>query len=186
MCEQVSNEEIEHPENLKDLKVEAQVDDLIKKASAATNCSDTDLEKKDSQEVELKQSKITDHFKTTKEEKEETGENGENEEGKEECGYEDDVEETKEAPQKDSQETEKEVKRKNPMDQFFKPVSVSTTVSKDQKFTGLIDDLLTVQIVQIDITKEKSDAITNAANEHLMHGGGVAGAISSKGGRTIQ
>jgi O-acetyl-ADP-ribose deacetylase (regulator of RNase III) len=41
---------------------------------------------------------------------------------------------------------------------------------------------LTVDIVLKDITAEVVDAITNAANEDLMHGGGVAGAISRKGG----
>jgi putative ATPase len=43
-----------------------------------------------------------------------------------------------------------------------------------------------VRVVQGDITTEKTGAIVNAANERLMHGGGVAGAISRKGGRTIQ
>ena len=37
-----------------------------------------------------------------------------------------------------------------------------------------------------DITEEKVDAIVNAANEHLRHGGGVAGAIARKGGQSIQ
>ncbi len=44
----------------------------------------------------------------------------------------------------------------------------------------------TVQIVQGDITAEEVDAIVNAANEHLQHGGGVAWAISKKGGPAIQ
>jgi len=43
-----------------------------------------------------------------------------------------------------------------------------------------------VQIVQGDITTEEVDAIVNAANEHLQHGGGVARTISSQGGSTIQ
>src|SRR5512143_4256941 len=43
-----------------------------------------------------------------------------------------------------------------------------------------------IQIVQGDITTEAVDAIVNAANEHLQHGGGVAWAISKKGGSTIQ
>jgi O-acetyl-ADP-ribose deacetylase (regulator of RNase III) len=44
----------------------------------------------------------------------------------------------------------------------------------------------TIQIVQGDITTEEVDAIINAANEHLHHGGGVAWALSKKGGPTIQ
>ncbi|MES0385837.1 MAG: macro domain-containing protein, partial [Hyphomicrobium sp.] len=41
-------------------------------------------------------------------------------------------------------------------------------------------------IVQGDITAEGVDAIVNAANEHLQHGGGVAWAISKRGGPAIQ
>jgi O-acetyl-ADP-ribose deacetylase (regulator of RNase III) len=44
----------------------------------------------------------------------------------------------------------------------------------------------TIQIVQGDITIEEVDAIVNAANEHLQHGGGVAWAILNKGGSIIQ
>lgn len=51
---------------------------------------------------------------------------------------------------------------------------------------GCIGQRLNVHIVLNDITSEKVDAITNAANEDLWHGGGVAGAISRKGGPTIQ
>ena len=43
-----------------------------------------------------------------------------------------------------------------------------------------------IQIVQGDITIEEVDAIVNAANEHLQHGGGVAWAISNKGGPGVQ
>ena len=43
-----------------------------------------------------------------------------------------------------------------------------------------------IQIVQGDITLEEVDAIVNAANERLQHGGGVAWAISKKGGPAIQ
>jgi O-acetyl-ADP-ribose deacetylase len=44
----------------------------------------------------------------------------------------------------------------------------------------------TIQIVQGDITIEEVDAIVNAANEYLQHGGGVARAISKQGGAAIQ
>jgi O-acetyl-ADP-ribose deacetylase (regulator of RNase III) len=43
-----------------------------------------------------------------------------------------------------------------------------------------------LQIVQGDITQEAVDAIVNAANSQLQHGGGVAGVIVRKGGREIQ
>ncbi|MBI5824704.1 MAG: macro domain-containing protein [Chloroflexi bacterium] len=44
----------------------------------------------------------------------------------------------------------------------------------------------TLQIVQGDITIDEVDAIVNAANEQLQHGGGVAWAISKRGGDSIQ
>ena len=43
-----------------------------------------------------------------------------------------------------------------------------------------------LRLVQGDITERNVDAIVNAANSHLQHGGGVAGAIVRKGGRVIQ
>ena len=43
-----------------------------------------------------------------------------------------------------------------------------------------------LSLVQGDITVEAVDAIVNAANSHLQHGGGVAGAIVRKGGYVIQ
>ena len=43
-----------------------------------------------------------------------------------------------------------------------------------------------MECVQQDITKLKVDAIINAANESLVHAGGVARAISKAGGKSIQ
>jgi O-acetyl-ADP-ribose deacetylase len=43
-----------------------------------------------------------------------------------------------------------------------------------------------LQLVQGDLTEERVDAIVNAANSHLQHGGGVAGVIARKGGGVIQ
>jgi O-acetyl-ADP-ribose deacetylase (regulator of RNase III) len=43
-----------------------------------------------------------------------------------------------------------------------------------------------ISLVQGDITDEQVDAIVNAANRMLAHGGGLAGAIVRKGGVVIQ
>jgi len=43
-----------------------------------------------------------------------------------------------------------------------------------------------LELVQGDITEMETEAIVNAANEYLQHGGGVAGAIVKKGGKIIQ
>lgn len=43
-----------------------------------------------------------------------------------------------------------------------------------------------IELLEGDITALALDAIVNAANSHLQHGGGVAGAISRKGGPAIQ
>jgi len=39
-----------------------------------------------------------------------------------------------------------------------------------------------VEVLEADITQLEVDAIANAANTSLMHGGGVAGAIARAGG----
>ena len=54
-------------------------------------------------------------------------------------------------------------------------------VVKELNYQGV-----TLQIVRGDITMEEVDAIVNAANSHLQHGGGIAGAIVRRGGREIQ
>jgi O-acetyl-ADP-ribose deacetylase len=46
--------------------------------------------------------------------------------------------------------------------------------------------MATVEVLETDITTLAVDAIANAANTDLRHGGGVAGAISRAGGLAIQ
>jgi O-acetyl-ADP-ribose deacetylase len=43
-----------------------------------------------------------------------------------------------------------------------------------------------IEVQRADVTKLEVNAIANAANTQLLHGGGVAGAISRAGGPTIQ
>jgi O-acetyl-ADP-ribose deacetylase len=43
-----------------------------------------------------------------------------------------------------------------------------------------------IEVLEGDVTKLEVDAIANAANTDLSHGGGVAGAIVRAGGQTIQ
>jgi len=43
-----------------------------------------------------------------------------------------------------------------------------------------------IRVVLGDITEQDTDAIANAANDHLWMGSGVAGAIKSKGGEEIE
>ncbi|MBV9335952.1 MAG: macro domain-containing protein [Solirubrobacterales bacterium] len=45
---------------------------------------------------------------------------------------------------------------------------------------------MTIEVLDTDITKLEVDAIANAANTQLKHGGGVAGAISRAGGPGVQ
>jgi O-acetyl-ADP-ribose deacetylase (regulator of RNase III) len=46
--------------------------------------------------------------------------------------------------------------------------------------------LASVEVLEADITTLDVDAIANAANTHLIHGGGVAGAIARAGGPSVQ
>jgi O-acetyl-ADP-ribose deacetylase len=46
--------------------------------------------------------------------------------------------------------------------------------------------MVELEVLQADVTKLDVDAITNAANTQLRHGGGVAAAISRAGGPEIQ
>lgn len=47
-------------------------------------------------------------------------------------------------------------------------------------------DKTTLELVQADITDLDVDAVVNAANQHLQLGSGVAGAIRTRGGPSIQ
>src|ERR671932_2574490 len=49
-----------------------------------------------------------------------------------------------------------------------------------------INNRKTIQLVNGNITQRNVDAIVNAANSYLKHGGGVAAAIVRQGGNLIQ
>jgi O-acetyl-ADP-ribose deacetylase len=56
----------------------------------------------------------------------------------------------------------------------------------DLHFAVTLPSGLSLELAVSDLTLEKVDAIVNAANRHLAHGGGVASAIVRRGGRVIQ
>ncbi len=69
-----------------------------------------------------------------------------------------------------------------------------TGASQRERFKIVLEDYLVktfnlgfeVHLVKGDITKIEADAIVNAANSYLSHGGGVAWAIVRRGGEAIQ
>jgi O-acetyl-ADP-ribose deacetylase (regulator of RNase III) len=64
---------------------------------------------------------------------------------------------------------------------FVKMREAKMKIISERKIDGRI-----LRLVQGDITERDVDAIVNAANSYLQHGGGVAGAIVRKGGQIIQ
>ena len=54
------------------------------------------------------------------------------------------------------------------------------------KHTQVFPSGTKLEICRGDITLEQTDAIVNAANKQLMHGGGVAAAIARRGGEAIE
>ena len=63
-------------------------------------------------------------------------------------------------------------------------VKVPSSV-KVEDYKVQINGRIFVEVVKNDITKETSEAVTNAANSHLIHAGGLAAAIARKGGKTV-
>ena len=63
---------------------------------------------------------------------------------------------------------------------------IAYEVPNKKRAEVVINGWLKVSVNLGDMTNEDVDAITNAANEHLMHGSGVAGAIMKKGGYEVQ
>lgn len=55
----------------------------------------------------------------------------------------------------------------------------------EKRFEALVSGVM-VSVYKADLTKFAVDAVVNAANEHLQHGGGIALALSKVGGSQIQ
>jgi O-acetyl-ADP-ribose deacetylase len=64
---------------------------------------------------------------------------------------------------------------------FIHPL-ISQHIAEQQHTIGTTQ----ITLIQGDITQQKVDAIVNAANEDLSHGGGVARAISKAAGKYLQ
>ena len=78
-----------------------------------------------------------------------------------------------------------------PIDQTYMKFILALDTSKfiqvnQHNFSIICAGKINIQIFQGDLVNEKTDAITNAANEDLLLGSGVAGAISQAGGPAIQ
>ena len=56
----------------------------------------------------------------------------------------------------------------------------------NEKYSHKFPTGIVLMIKQGDITLAETEAIVNAANKRLRHGGGVAGAIARRGGPAIQ
>uniref|UniRef100_A0A8P4GJT4 Poly [ADP-ribose] polymerase n=1 Tax=Dicentrarchus labrax TaxID=13489 RepID=A0A8P4GJT4_DICLA len=78
-------------------------------------------------------------------------------------------------------DTEKKLQEKFKEVKFDNLASGGTMVSSYSLCDGL-----QVLVCQGDITKQDADALVNAANEDLDHGGGVAAALSKAGGPQVQ
>lgn len=75
--------------------------------------------------------------------------------------------------------------KKELYEQILKTKVTDIEKLEEGSFSVIVNKVI-IQICKGDITREKTDAITNAANSELWLGGGVAGAIRNAGGPSIQ